>query len=122
MRFPKIYADEYGETHFGNHETSDRAIAMGPPPNPVGLMSDFGAVSTMSIFCVPAGTVAPAHNAPQPYVVIILGGEGEVITSDGESRQFKAGDLLVCSDLIGKGHVTRAITDLRLAFIHRVQS
>jgi len=122
MRFPNIYADEYGETHFGVHEMLDRELAMGPPPNPKGLMSDFGAVSGMSIFSVPAGTAAPAHNAPQPYIVIVLDGEGEVVTSDSESRQFKAGDVLVCNDVIGKGHVTRATTDLRLAFIQRVQS
>lgn len=119
MKFPKIYSDDYGDTHFGIHETMDRELAMGPPPNPMGLMSDFGPVSTLSIFSVPAGTAAPAHTAPQPYVVIILAGEGEVIASDGESKTFHAGEVLVCDDVIGKGHITRATSDLKLAFMNR---
>jgi quercetin dioxygenase-like cupin family protein len=76
----------------------------------------------MSAISFPAGTEAPAHNAPQPYVVIVLSGEGEVVVSDGESRQFRPGDLLLCNDLTGKGHITRAITNLTLAFVNRANS
>ena len=122
MKFPMIYADEQGETHFGVQDMPDREVAMGPPPNPTGQMSDFGAVTTMCVFSVPAGTDAPAHNAPQPYVVIVLSGEGEVATSDGEARRFRPGEVLFCNDLTGKGHVTRAITDLILAFVNRAKA
>lgn len=116
-----IYANERGETHFCVQDLPDREVTMGPPPNPTGQMSDFGSVTTMCVFSVPAGTAAPAHNAPQPYIVIVLSGEGEVLTSDGESRRFQPGELLFCNDLTGKGHVTRAITDLVLAFVNRAR-
>ena len=76
----------------------------------------------MCVISVPAGTEVPAHNAPQPYVVIVLSGEGEVATSDGEARRFHPGEVLFCNDLTGKGHVTRAITDLTLAFVNRAKS
>jgi quercetin dioxygenase-like cupin family protein len=122
MKFPVIHADTQGETHFGVQEIQERELAVGPPPNPTGQMSDLGAVTTMSVISFRAGTEAPAHNAPQPYVVIVLSGEGEVMTSDGEARRFRAGELLMCNDLTGKGHVTRAITDLELAFISRAKS
>lgn len=85
-------------------------------------MSDLGAVTTMRVITFPAGIEAPAHNAPQPYVCIILSGEGEVVTSDGTAKRFRAGELLFCNDLTGKGHVTRAITDLTLAFVNRATS
>jgi len=119
MKFPMIHADEHGETHFGVEDVAEREVPFGPPPNPTGLMSDFGAVATMFVFSVPAGTDVPAHNAPQPYIAIILSGEGEVVTSDGEARRFHPGDVLFCNDLTGKGHVTRAITDLNVAFVNR---
>jgi quercetin dioxygenase-like cupin family protein len=122
MKFPMIHADERGETHFGVQDIPDREVAMGPPPNPPGQMSDFGAVTTMCVISFPAGTEAPAHNAPQPYIAIILSGEGEVVTSDGEARRFHPGEVLFCNDLTGKGHVTRAITDLALVFVNRVKS
>jgi len=48
MNFPMIYADGQGETHFGVRDI--------PPPNPTGRMTDFGAVTTMFVFSVPAGT------------------------------------------------------------------
>jgi quercetin dioxygenase-like cupin family protein len=122
LQFPTIYADEYGETHFGQTDLPERELAVGPPPNPVGRFSDIGAVTTMSCISFAAGTVAPAHQAPQPYVVVVLSGEGEVVTSDGESRRFHAGELLFCNDLTGQGHVTRAITNTTLAFVNRVKS
>ena len=121
MKFPMIHTDEQGETHFGVKEIQDREFAVGPPPNPMGQMSDLGAVITMSVISFPAGSEAPAHNAPQPYIVIVLSGEGEVVTSDGEARRFHPGEVLFCNDLIGKGHVTRALTDLILAFVNRAK-
>jgi quercetin dioxygenase-like cupin family protein len=122
MKFTMIHADERGETHFGVQDVPARELAVGPPPNPTGQMSDLGAVTTMCVVSFPAGTEAPAHSAPQPYVCIILSGNGEVVTSDGEARRFHSGDVLLCNDLTGKGHVTRAITDLTLAFVNRTQS
>jgi len=122
MKFPMILTDEWGETHFGVRDIQDRELAVGPPPNPTGQMNDFGAVTTMCVISFPAGTEAPAHNAPQPYVVIVLSGEGEVVASDGEARRFRTGEVLFCDDLTGKGHVTRAITDLILAFVNRAKS
>jgi hypothetical protein len=32
---------------------------------------------------------------------------------------FRPGDVLFCDDLTGKGHVTRAITDMVAAFVNR---
>jgi quercetin dioxygenase-like cupin family protein len=122
MKFPMIHADEQGETHFGILDIQDREVAMGPPPNPTGKMNDFGAVTTMCAISFPAGTDVPAHNAPQPYIAIVLSGEAEVVTSDGEARRFHPGEVLFCNDLTGKGHVTRAITDLVLVFVNRANS
>ena len=122
MKFPMIHSDKQGETHFGVQDISDREVPFGPPPNPTGQMSDFGAVTTMFVFSVSAGTDVPAHNAPLPYIAIILSGEGEVVTSDGEARRFHPGGVLFCNDLTGKGHVTRAISDLIVAFVNRAKS
>ncbi|MFN7875268.1 MAG: hypothetical protein ACK5PB_08125 [Pirellula sp.] len=122
MKFQMIHADDNGETHFGVENVAEREVPFGPPPNPTGQICDFGTVETMFVFSVPAGTDVPAHNAPQPYIAIILSGEGEVATSDGESRRFHPGEILFCNDLTGKGHVTRAITDLMVAFVNRVKS
>ena len=88
MKFPMIHADEQGETHFGVQDIPDRELAVGPPPNPTGQMSDFGAVTTMCVISFPAGTEAPAHNAPQPYVVHHPVGRGR----SGDQRRRSRGD------------------------------
>ncbi len=122
MKFPRIYADEQGETHIGDLDVAEHEARVGPPPNPVGQMTEAEAVSTLAIFSAPAGTEVPPHNAPQPYIVIVLAGEGEVETSDGTTVRLGPGGLIYCDDVSGKGHVTRSITDLSLAFINRASS
>lgn len=119
MKFTTIYSDSQGETHFGVGDVPVRETAFGPPPNPVGQMADLGAVTTMFAFSVPGGTDVPPHNAPLPYICIVLSGELEIVASDGEARRFRPGDLLLCNDLDGKGHATRAITDATAAFVDR---
>jgi hypothetical protein len=57
MKFPMIRADERGETHFGVQDIPERELAVGPPPNPAGQMSDFGAVTTMCALSFPAPTI-----------------------------------------------------------------
>jgi quercetin dioxygenase-like cupin family protein len=119
MQFTTIYTDTQGETRFGAREIPDHEAAFGPPPSPRGRTADFGAVTTMFAFSVPAGTDVPAHNAPQPYICIVLSGELEVAASDGEARRFAPGEMLLCEDLTGKGHVTRALTHAVAAFVNR---
>jgi hypothetical protein len=119
MRFPRIYSDERGETHVGVRELAEHDAPLGPPPNPMGRMTAREAVSSFVTFSVPAGTEAPSHNAPQPYICIVLSGEGEVVASDGSTARLGPGGLIYCDDVSGKGHVTRSITALDLAFINR---
>lgn len=119
MKFPRIYTDEKGETHIGVCDLAEHEASLGPPPNPMGRMTENEAVTSFVTLSVPAGTEAPSHNAPQPYICIVLSGEGEVTASDGTTVRLGAGGVLYCDDTSGKGHVTRSITDLSLAFINR---
>ena len=41
---------------------------------------------------------------------------------DGEAKRLRAGEVLFCNDLTGKGHVTRAITNSVAAFVNRPNS
>lgn len=48
------------------------------------------------------------HPAPAHQWVIMLRGTIEVTTTDGESRRFAPGDLLLAADTEGSGHRTAA--------------
>ena len=119
MKFPRIYADEQGETHIGVLDVPEHEAPLGPPPNPAGQMTETEAVGSFVTFLAPAETEVPSHNAPQPYICIVLSGEGEVEASDGSTVRLGPGGLIYCDDVSGKGHVTRSITDLSLAFNNR---
>ena len=77
MKFTCIYADDQGETHFGFHEMPRHDAALGPPPTPIGRMTNRIPVSSLVTYSAPAGTGATWHNASQPHVCIVLSGEGE---------------------------------------------
>jgi len=49
------------------------------------------------------------HNAPERQFVIIQEGEVDITTSDGVTRRFKTGDVLLAEDITGKGHISRAV-------------
>lgn len=50
------------------------------------------------------------HCAPQKQYIVYLEGEVEVVTSAGETRIFKPGDILLANDLTGQGHVSKMLT------------
>ena len=122
MKIPRIYTDEQGETHVGIRDLPEHEARVGPPPNPMGRMTEIETVTSFVMFSAPAGTEVPSHNAPQPYICIVLSGEGEVTASDGKTVRLGPGGLIYCDDASGKGHLTRSITDLRLAFINRTSA
>ncbi len=50
-------------------------------------------------------------------LVVVLSGEMEVETSDGEKRRFGRGDMLLADDTSGSGHITRALTEVINLFV-----
>ena len=58
MKIARVYADEQGETHLGVLEVPRLDAALGPPPNPVGRMTDRIPVSSLVTYSAPAGTGA----------------------------------------------------------------
>ena len=51
------------------------------------------------------------HPASEPQWVVMLRGAIEVQVSDGTSRQFRPGDLVLATDTSGHGHVTLTVGD-----------
>jgi hypothetical protein len=51
------------------------------------------------------------HPTPRRQMVCMLRGEMDVTASDGETRRFGPGDLLLLEDVVGKGHASRVVGD-----------
>jgi hypothetical protein len=73
MKIPRIDADEQGVSHLGVLDVPEHEARFGPP-----------------------------HNAPRPYVGLVLAGEGEMAASDGETLRLRAGKFICCDAVSGQ--------------------
>lgn len=106
MTYTRIYADADGETHL-----QDVAVEMKESPHR-GVMSEMIAAKGV-FFRVTRGQdyFIDWHHAPRRQFVVNLSGEVEITVSDGETRRFGAGSVLLAEDVAGKGHVSRGVGD-----------
>ena len=84
---------------------------------PLGIYSKKIAATGLRFRKFKAGAVYDWHNAPQPQYIVYLEGEVQVEASGGETRIFKPGDVLFATDLIGKGHISKTLSDGRSIII-----
>ena len=106
--YVRLYADANGESHFSDEEADLRPVAFAPPAPPLDL-SPFASATGTALMGLSAGWVGDWHPTPQRQVFLCLAGETEVEVSDGETRRFKPGSILLGTDTSGKGHVTRSL-------------
>ena len=108
MRYTRVFADEKGETHFEDVEVELELVDFAPPASPL-MLSRFNS-ATRFAFCVfPSGWFGDWHPTPRKQFFFGLSGEYEVKVSDGESRVFGPGSVVLVEDVAGKGHVTRVV-------------
>jgi hypothetical protein len=103
----RMMTDELGETHFVKVQiptelSPSKSHADIPQiPKSINLQSD-----RLQIRCLPDGTDINAR-APERQFIVVLSGKLEVTVSDGESRSWTAGEILLATDSgKGKGHRT----------------
>ena len=59
----------------------------------------------------PAGWSSDWHPSSARNLFFVLSGEWEVTASDGESRRFGVGSVLLVEDTTGKGHSSRVTSE-----------
>jgi hypothetical protein len=111
MIITKLYTGEDGKSYFEDidcgHETKHLLGWYSKKIFATGIMfRDFE-----------PNLVYEMHNAPQPQYIIYLEGEVEVITSAGEKRIFRPGDVLFAADTTGDGHTSKMLTSGRSVVI-----
>ena len=123
MHYARIYADESGESHFGDVSLASNSVDYAPPAPPLYL-SDVMPATGWLFVTFPAGWDSDWHPTPRRQVFLILAGEVEGETSDGERRRFGPGSAVLLEDTTGKGHRAwvRGDGDARAAVVHLPQS
>lgn len=107
VSYTRILATDDGGSRFADGEIalSTRVVAAGVPAMLVGAVPSVAGVA----FLRSEGFDSAPHPAPARQWVIMLRGVIEVTTSQGETRRFGAGDLLLADDTEGQGHQTVAV-------------
>ena len=105
MKVTRVYADAAGESHFGE---LDIPLKDG---GTIGRLSERHPVKSVIFRENDAGYDYDWHCAPQRQYIVLLDGEIEIETSDGEKRRFRGGDILLVEDVSGRGHRTRTVNN-----------
>ena len=101
MKVTRVYADALGESHFAE---LDIPLKDG---GTIGSLSERYPVKSVIFRENNADYDYDWHCAPQRQYIVLLDGEIEIETSDGEKRRFGGGDILLVEDISGRGHRTR---------------
>ena len=106
--YPRLYADEHGESHFEDVEIDLVSTEYVLPAFPLDL-SSFTPATQFGFMRAPAGWSSEWHPSSARNIFFVLNGEWEVTASDGETRRFAAGSVLLAEDTSGQGHVSRVL-------------
>jgi len=109
--YPRLFAGADGESHFEDVEIELKLNDYTPPAPPLEL-SSFTLATQVGFMNAPAGWSSDWHPATARAIFFVLSGEWEVTASDGESRRFPAGSVLLVEDATGKGHSSRVVSEI----------
>jgi hypothetical protein len=112
MRYTKVYADEAGETHFGEVELPTTLGTFPTSPSRELLSAPIPVQGVYFREIVDDHPPDEPHCAPARIFIVHLRGAVEVTVSDGERREFGPGSIVLMDDTHGKGHRTRSIGEV----------
>lgn len=108
--YVRLFTDEQGESHFQEIEANLNRVdfAYGIPPL---FVSENIVASAASFFGAPSAWESDWHPSSGRHLFAVLTGVWEVTASDGETRAFSKGDVLLVEDTTGKGHSSKIVGD-----------
>jgi len=106
--YARLYTDQEGESHFADLAL-DLTLSDYAPPAPPLELSSFTPSNQIGFMNAPAGWSSSWHPSNGRNLFVVLSGEWEVTASDGESRRFLAGSVLLVEDTTGRGHSSRVV-------------
>ncbi|MEA2166862.1 MAG: hypothetical protein QOF76_162 [Solirubrobacteraceae bacterium] len=120
FRFTRLYSTAEGESCFEDASVPfDEGLAA-PPAQPQAMAALGDATATFVVHGDRNWDGGDPHPAPARLLFTVLRGAYEVTASDGESRTFAQGDVLLVEDTTGRGHATRSLADDTMAQVTRL--
>ena len=110
-QYVRLFADEQGESHFEDVEVTLEPFEFAPPAAPLNIAALFPAERVGFVGAFPDWDGQSPHPSPRRQLFCNLQGEYEVTASDGTTRRFPAGSVLLLDDTSGTGHTTRITSE-----------
>lgn len=105
LHYVRVYADAQGESHFEDCVLELTEADFAPPAPPLRLSQGI-AVNQLVFLRSPDIWDGNWHPSPRRQWLMLLTGAIRSEVSDGEIRDFTAGDVILLEDTTGKGHQT----------------
>lgn len=121
VRITRLFSDTSGESHFEDVEVVSDVVTLGVAATTSVVTPDLPVESMVLRDVLDEGNSNGTwHTYGTPRFLLMAKGGCEIEASDGEIRQFRAGDLLFCQDTAGKGHVFRPLPGPRSTIFLKV--
>jgi hypothetical protein len=101
FKYVRLYAGPDGESHF-----EDAEFRYPDARN----ISELMALTGWNIRTNTASYDLDFHCAPRRQYIVNLSGEVEIEASDGETRRFGPGTIMLAEDTTGRGHKSKAVS------------
>jgi hypothetical protein len=110
VRYTQIIGTDDGMSAFEDAELelTGQPLGEGLPPMFVGGLGPANGLAFVRFSAFPG----EPHPASDPQWVVVLRGQIEVEVSDGTTRRFGPGELVLATDTSGAGHITRVVGDV----------
>jgi hypothetical protein len=116
MRYVKVVTTEDGGSRFVDIDVEQTAAPFAENVPPLLVSQPLPAHGLVFVTTPDDLRETEPHPAPRRQVVIVLDGEFEIETTDGDRRIFPPGGVALVEDTSGRGHVTRAASG-RASFV-----
>lgn len=112
MRYTRIFSTPDGGSRLEDVDVAMAEVVPGKNLPPMLLSTPARVTDIAFVAHTPGAERAwGAHPAPRSQFVILLAGRLRVETTDGATRDFGPGDVVLADDTEGQGHRTIPLTD-----------
>lgn len=103
MKIPRIYVDQYGHSYFDETELKQSGDARRR------IQAAAQDVDYWQVRQIKPGHFIDFKPNAVPQFIAVLTGRMSLTVSNGETRYFSRGDMLLLQDVTGQGHATRTL-------------
>ena len=110
VRYTRLFADRHGASCFEDQGTELKLGFAAPPAEPLYSAQFLPAEGTFWLGAPTTWRGDEAHPAPRRMIFVTVQGEYQITATDGETRRFPKGSVLLIENTTGKGHSTKVMS------------